>query len=157
MFAVAAFALPTPASAALVAPGGVRIASDDSQRQTSPLLATGKAWTVTAWEHTAGVAPTPTGQWYGTVYRFRVMRAPRTTQGVWVVEGVREGAQGPFAKGFTLLYAQHRDGSLRLKYVGAIDEALYPTAYADVVIGGNFPLQKRIVTPVRDATVRLGA
>lgn len=131
--------------------------SDSDVKATSnSVLSVGPKWKVTVSQNNSVAAPTDAtgtaGQTYDSVYRFKVKSAPTKKVPYWQVHATLEGAAGPLADGFTLWYAQNKDGSVTLKQVALGTGAPTDAAAASAVLGQAFPLDRQITKPPTDRT-----
>lgn len=114
--------------------------------QTSSVLRRGARWTVTV-RQSDGVAAHPTGATYKSTYRFHVEQAAATPRDYWMVRAHMLGAEGPFAQGYRLYYLKQRQRGkevMVLKRVGLADQKPVGLEYAPLVLGQDFPLDKRL-------------
>ena len=112
----------------------------------------GDAWKVTVRQDSAVADPTGKHQAYDQVYRFTVSKGPSGGGTTWQVTARMVGAEGPFARGFRLYYAE-RGAALVLTQAGLIGTNPVPASAAPAVLGQSFPLEKRITKRPTDRRI----
>jgi hypothetical protein len=119
--------------------------------QSSGIWAPGTAWTGTVYERDR-VSPYPTNRVFRSVYKMRVLSAPRTATGSWIVSMRLAGADGPYSGGLTLYYRKAASGTMVLKAVGYAGEYPVEVRYARLLAGHSAPLQYRVMRAPRNFT-----
>lgn len=112
----------------------------------------GTTWTVRVPKDNSVVAPDGehAGRYVAT-YRFRVEQRDGRT---WSVRAMLDQAEGLFADGYRLVYAE-RDGAMVLRKVGIGKDRLAGAEHAGILLGADFPLERRYTSPPKNRTVKI--
>jgi hypothetical protein len=124
-----------------------------SSTQTSSIWKVGTAWKVTVREDANIASPNSQHQYYDQVFDFKVGAAPKSASGSWRVDVTLEGAQGPAANGYHLFYVTS-GSAFTLKQVSVGQQPPQGAAYAPVLLGQAFPLQKTVTSTPKDAHIK---
>lgn len=103
----------------------------------------GDTWKVTVTQDSAVADPSSGHQTYDQVYRFTVSKRPTSNDPTWQVTARMVGAEGPFARGFTLSYVA-KGHALVLTTAGLVGTPPVPASAAPAVLGQSFPLDMRV-------------
>lgn len=117
-------------------------------KQRSSIWKVGTTWTVTVLLDSAMASPDKTGSKYDQIYRFKVIKAPGSATGAWVVRATLDGAEGPLKEGFRLYYVAKGSAMVLDGVALGADEPVDPDA-APVIVGQSFPLTTRYDKPPR--------
>ena len=149
------------ATAALLALRSTRSAQSDSHgpaartdtaRAASSIWHEGSRWTITVLQDAASITPSGAKSIAAIPFRFRVTSAPAKPSGLWMVTVTQDGAEGPFAQGWKLQYAQRGDAMV-LRRVAVGDEPALEAELAAIVLGPQFPYETRYTAPPASARV----
>ena len=125
-------------------------ASRDSAEST--IWKVGDRWTVKVRQDAGAITPDGDASIVAVPYRFEVVKAPKGASDAWIVRVTQDGAQGPFADGWTLQYRPDGDG-LELWRVAAGSEPALEAQLASIVLGPQFPYETRYDAPPKNATI----
>ena len=120
---------------------------------TSDIWKVGDAWTVKVRQDAGAITPDGDKSIAVVPYRFTVKSAPDSADGTWDVHVTQDGAEGPFAKGWHLLYKADADGAMVLKLVATGDEPPLEAELASIALGQQFPYEVRYTAPPKDTTL----
>ncbi|MCW2956187.1 MAG: hypothetical protein JWO69_1056, partial [Thermoleophilia bacterium] len=122
---------------------------------TSEIWQVGDRWVVNVSQDSGSITPDGEKSVAKVPYRFEVAEAPVAgdADSGWLVKVTQDGAEGPFADGWKLVY-QERDGAMKLWRVGQGDLKLMEAELATIVLGMGFPYEVTITElPKPEATV----
>lgn len=119
---------------------------------TSAIWAKGDTWTVLVAQDGAAVSPDTKRSVSNVTYRFRVERAPKGATGDWGVFVSQDGAEGPFADGWHLTYAEDAKGYMNLTYVAQGTQQRMEASVASIVLGVSFPYEVQYRTAPKAET-----
>jgi len=123
----------------------------DRAEVSSAVWKLGDAWTVRVRQDAGQITPEGKQSIATIPFRFKVVDAPSTDTGVWVVQVTQDGAEGPFAAGWRLHYrAQGTKLVLHRVAVGA--EPPLEAELATIVLGPQFPYEVSYSAPPKDRT-----
>ncbi len=123
--------------------------------QTSPIWHVGTKWSVTTTQNSASImADQADGLVQRTVWDFRVEQAPTSAKGAWVVRATTEGAEGPMADGFRLMYVRNAAGGFDLHQLAFVGQQPVDTRYARMLVGQDFPLQLHVSATPTSRTIK---
>ncbi len=112
----------------------------------------GDEWVVKVKQDGGAIAPGGAKNVAEIPFRFAVTDAPTGTDGTWTVQVRQDGAEGPFAEGWRLFYAE-RDDALVLTKVAMGRQDPLEAELATIVLGSQFPYEVRYTAPPKDRTV----
>ncbi|MCW2960935.1 MAG: hypothetical protein JWM25_1414 [Thermoleophilia bacterium] len=127
----------------------------DSVAATSDIWKVGDTWVVNVSQDSGTITPDAVRSIATVPYSFRVAEAPAAgdKDGAWKVTVTQEGAEGPFAEGWTLQY-QERDGAMQLWRVAQGKLKPMEAELATIVLGMGFPYETKLTKlPAPEATV----
>jgi hypothetical protein len=130
--------------------GSAPVAATDAA--ASEIWAVGDEWTVKVRQDAGSITPGGEKSIAEIPYRFEVVTAPEGADGAWVVKVFQDGAEGPFAEGWTLQYVA-RDGKLQLHRVALGTDVPLEAELASIVLGPQFPYEVSYSAPPKDATI----
>jgi hypothetical protein len=119
---------------------------------SSEIWAVGDEWTVKVRQDAGSITPGGEKSIAEIPYRFKVVKAPERADGAWVVKVFQDGAEGPFAEGWTLQYVD-TDGKLQLHRVALGEDVPLEAELASIVLGPQFPYEVSYSAPPKDATI----
>lgn len=119
---------------------------------TSDIWKLDDTWTVKVRQDAGSITPDGDRSIAVIAYRFRVVDAPSTQDGTWVVRITQDGAEGPFADGWRLLYRADDSGTMQLWKVATGKERAIEAEVASIVLG-SVPYETSYKAPPKDLTL----
>ncbi len=136
----------------------MRTADDGSSRSSgssaaaSEIWKVGDTWTVNVGQDAGAITPDGDTNVARIPFHFKVTDAPKGASGTWKVKVTQEGAEGPFAAGWRLHYAEQGD-ALVLKQVAMGTDKPLEAEVAAIVLGSQFPYEVRYTKAPKDHAV----
>lgn len=131
---------------------GGRDGGSARQSATSDIWSVGDAWTVRVRQDAGDITPDGATSIAVIPYRFKVAAAPSAPTDAWTVTVHQDGAEGPFADGWRLLYRDVQ-GVMQLHRVAMGDQEPMEAELASIVLGLGFPYEVSYRAAPRDRTI----
>lgn len=119
---------------------------------TSDIWGVGDEWVVKVRQDAGAITPDGDTSIATIPFRFEVMKAPKTKAGSWTVHVTQDGAEGPFANGWDLIYRAKGD-EMALHRIRLGNEPALEAELAAIVLGPQFPYETSYDAAPRDQTI----
>ena len=116
----------------------------------------GTSWTIKVRQDAGAITPDGATSIATIPFLFEVETAPADAKGSWVVRVTQEGAEGPYAAGWSLQYRE-QDGSMVLHRVAVGSQPPLEAELASIVLGPQFPYEPSYDAPPKSRTIDAAA